>query len=195
MRSINSVNIYTIWKGMLTDWVFTSQIFKKFSQICRNLFALLFWNAIVLSIDDNNRISYQKVTTNMGDSGITRFQFNVIYNATKNYQNREICTIIDTNHYIFNKDIQVNNKKIRKYLQCNKNKDMRNSWETKFINDSHIFEKMWNIIPDCTSEPKLILLQWKLLHNYMYLPHKQISESNRCWKWQKLYKLQCWRYN
>ena len=142
----------------------------KFTYKGTNLFMKNWINKKIMFlsdiIDDNNRISYQKVTTNMGDSGITRFQFNVIYNATKNYQNREICTIKDSNHYIFNKDIQqVNNKKIRKYLQCNKNKDMRNSWKTKFVNDGHIFEKMWNIIPDCTSEPKLILLQWKLLHN------------------------------
>ena len=119
----------------------------KFTYKGTNLFMKNWINKKIIFvsdiIDDNNRISYKKMTTNMGDSGITKFQFNVIYNATKNYQNRDICTIKDTNHHIFNKYIQqVNNKKIRKYLQCNKNKDMRNSWETKFINDGHIFEKM-----------------------------------------------------
>ena len=59
---------------MWTDWVFTSQIFKKFSQICRNLFALLFWNAIVLSKCMNSFTSCLKAA-NDGNSSFFKHRY------------------------------------------------------------------------------------------------------------------------
>ena len=68
---------------MLTHWVFTSQIFKKFCQTFRNLLAILFLNAIVLSKFINSVISYLKAT-NDGNSSFFQTSVYMIYGKYMN---------------------------------------------------------------------------------------------------------------
>ena len=47
-----------------------------------------------------------------------------------------------------------------------------------------IFNKMWAIVPSCTNEPKLITLQWKILHmiypTNKYLCKIGFTEEEKC---------------
>lgn len=139
----------------------------------------------------NGLISYNKVIEKVPNSAITQFEFNCVYNATRKYEDNVIFHEKNYTIYMFNKTItNVTNRQIRKYFQTKKDADFRNDWIVEFPNRQPvddqicIFTKMWTIVPECTKEPKLITLQWKILHHIYptnkYLKKIGIAENDKC---------------
>ena len=115
---------------------------------------------------ENHQISYPKVLTFIQDSGITKFEFNSVYNALKPLENINIYQDKDYNIHLYNQNIEkLTNQYIRKKLQTAKVEDLPNKWEHTFVNPGNgIFTEMFSLVPKHSKETKLILLQWKILH-------------------------------
>ena len=112
-------------------------------------------------------IDYNKVLMHVNDSAITRYEFNVIYNALKQFEGSHISDIKDDTIFLNNKALsEWNNQDIRKLLKNHCSKDIICKWANIF-NDNRIQHdnKIWTRIPLITNETKLIVLQWKILHH------------------------------
>ena len=129
--------------------------------------------------NQNGIISYNKVAEILGYSPMTQFEFNVVYNATKDH----IPGILGYTNSI---EIEWHGKK----LSTLSSKQIRNELVNQVkIKSVHIWNNTyrnlaWELIPNITKEQRLITLQWKILHGIyptnIYLKKIKISDTETC---------------
>ena len=135
---------------------------------------------------EEGHISYNSVLRYIPDSAITKLEYNSVYNAIKKYMNQYISQKFDNQIYVFNENIdKITNKTIKTHLQKLKEETQQNKWQIFFPNaENNLIENMWTFIPNCTKEPTLIMLQWKILHMIFatnkYLKKVGIKPSDIC---------------
>ena len=136
-------------------------------------------------IDNNGKISYNKVKLIVGDSPLTKFEFNSVYNATLKYENIEIYQ--GNNYQLSNKDIPLTkwtSKQIRTLLTKKYYEKGSMFWFQKFnISQQQDIDLIWTLVPTLTKEQRLIVLQWKILHHiyatntYLHKIGKSITDT------------------
>ena len=126
------------------------------------------------NMTENGQISYNKVIAKIQDSGITKFEFNCVKNALLKYENilieQQQKTMIFFNWWKHSYNYQNISKQIQKKSYF----EPEIKWQHGFPNIQNLnLTEMWSIVPNCTKDSKLILLQWKILHKiyptYKYL--------------------------
>ena len=108
-------------------------------------------NKILLVITDNQ--------------AITKFEFNSIKNAMSYIAGRKINTVKDKTLYFNGKVLsKLSSRDFRLYFQKQSIEPKETHWVSVFGNQAN--EKcIWSRIPLLVKETKLIVLQWKILHN------------------------------
>ena len=206
-KNLKGVNQYIpeVYRRILKIWVNVSRTNKK--QTLSNS-AQVLWNnnkityrnncifiprwikhdIIFVSdiLTENGQISYNKVITKIQDTGITKFEFNCVKNALLKYENMSIEQEKNNDIFLFDENIhKLTNQTIRKQIQRKKYIEPENKWQLDFTNIQNLnLTEMWSIVPNCTKDSKLILLQWKILHKiyptYKYLFKIKVKQSYLC---------------
>ena len=139
--------------------------------------------------DTGDPITYPQIEQTIGNAPHRILEHNAIFTALKQAQRQNRL------HMINNDQLQPENIKINQHpIQSLKCKDFRalliddikpcalNFWKRKLNID--ITPNHWQMAFDCTTETRLRVLQWKILHNIyptnILLNKMGISNSNKC---------------
>ena len=123
-------------------------------------------------IENDEIITFDSFCNIFGKNAETQFAYNIIYNALKKIEkdikdNLKIQREKPSAKCIIFKNVEVGGISRKAYYNMINHKhvvSVISKYRTEFLIEEHD-SLVWQIAPCCSSEVKLIQLQWKILHN------------------------------
>jgi hypothetical protein len=190
------------WRNVLIVWLrenkpdidtaCSSLIWNNINVVCQGkvLFFSDWVKGNILFIDDfvkdNGIITYEEVCDILGRAPQRLLEYNVVQTAIRRFRNRNIEFLqpdLDRPPPFCSKFV-FSCSEFRKMI-CNRDASVpicQGLWLRKY--DILIEKREWNLARECTSETRLRLLQWKILHNIyptnILLSKMHVKENHYC---------------